>query len=457
MPTAIGIIFALASIGLFFLEDDSLFVLTVFSSIFTSSSIISLSSAGIAPFYFVASLFALQSIYRGAFSSRSSYRFQGKKWMIVFIFYCVISAITLPFIFRGIPVYDPHLGIDLGFFVQNPLHFTHTNISHCIFLLVDGMVVWGASRKFTGNNHAERAYLLCFYFLVIIILLQVSLPLVGIDFPYSILQNNAGVDISTVDSGSTSARYAGTFTEPSGAGEVLACCTAGFIAGKLRSSRALFPALIGLAAIGLVRSSGAILAVSIAILMLVLSTPVFRRPYFVNLRQLLNIFLVISVICAIAAIALFSPLRQSLIDLTLNKSESGSYLHRIAADGYALSIFVRTHGLGVGLGSNRPSSLITSLLSTIGIPGFILFFGAYFAVLRNARVRNPWLIWAGIALIIDMISSGPDYDAPWLWCVLAIAVRIGCTTDGGSKDGGLPASTSRSLPSTICRHLPENM
>lgn len=345
--------------------------------------------------------------------------------MVWFIIFSVLSAVTLPFIFAGIPVYDPHLGIDLGFFVQSPLHFTHTNLSHCAFLVLNGLVVWGASRCFDGANHAEKAYLLAYYFLIAIILLQVSLPLAGVKFPYDILQNNAGVSLSTADEGDAYARYPGTFTEPSGAGAVLACCTAGFIAGKLRSSKSLFPALIGMIAILAVRSSGALLAVSVTVFLLLLFTPVYRAPYFINLKRLSNLFLICCLIFGILAVVSLSPLRDSLIELTFNKSESGSYLHRIAADGYAFIIFTKTYGLGVGLGSNRPSSLITSLLSTIGIPGFFLFFGTYFTIISNAKRHSPWLLWAGLALILNQVSSGPDYDAPWLWCLLAVAVRLG--------------------------------
>ena len=181
------------------------------------------------------------------------------------------------------------------------------------------------------------------------------------------------------------------------------------------------------------------MAIAVAIVLLLLSIPVFRAPYYINLKRLMNLLVIGGGIAVILLVALLSPLRNSLIDLTFNKSSSGSYINRLAADGYALVLFIRTHGIGVGFGSNRPSSILTSLLSTVGAPGFILFFGAYFNILSNAKRHSGWLIWAGLALLVNLVSSGPDYDDPWLWCVLALAVRLG-------NVGAEPLSSSLAAP-----------
>lgn len=424
MPTAIGLIFTGLAACFFFLKDDRLFALTVFSSIFTASSIISITGSGLLPYYFIAGIFALQSIYHGACRPENTYPFRGKKWVTWFIVVCLLSAVTLPVIFAGIPVYDPHLGIDLGFFIQEPLHFSHSNLTYAAFLLLGASLVWGASRRFTGPNRANTVYLFAFYFLIVVVFAQWLLPLMGLEFPYKILQTHQGVAVSSLGEGDMYNRFPGTFTEPSGAGELLACCTSGFIAARLKYSKPLIPVLIGIVALLLVRSSGSLLAVAVTVIILLLSTPVFRPPY-INLKRVANLFLILASLCGIVAIVLFTSLRDSLIDVTFNKSESGSFLHRLTADAFALTLFVRTYGLGVGVGSNRPSSIVTSLLSTVGIVGCILFFGAYILLLSNAKRKNPWLLWAGLGFILTQISSGPDFDSPWLWSLLAIAVRMG--------------------------------
>ena len=229
--------------------------------------------------------------------------------------------------------------------------------------------------------------------------------------------------MQVVDTGDLSSRYSGTFTESSGAGAVLVFFTTGFLAERLKFGRSLIPALMGLAAILLVRSSGAIAAVSIMIALLLVSHPIFRFPFYINLVRLKRVLLLLVLAVALLAIAIFSPLRESLIQMTLQKQETGSFVNRLAADAYALNLFVMTKGIGVGMGSNRPSSLITSLLSTVGLLGLIVFLFAYFNLLYNAARNHPELLWAGVAFFLCLATSGPDYDQPWIWVFLAFAVQ----------------------------------
>jgi len=425
LPTVIGLIFFAASVCFFFLKDDKLFALVIFSAIFASSSVVDLNGAGIEPYYLVATAFILQSIIRGRIRIGASNSFRGKRWMISFAIIGILSAVTLPFVFAGIPVYDPHLGIDDGLFIRPPLQFTHTNLTHSLFLLVDVLVVLAASQTFRGRSVSKKAYTFTFYFLAGTVMLQFLLPLIGIEFPYSLLQNHAGVNLSTVEAGDLSSRYPGTFLEPSGAGQVLGCFTAGFLAERLKFGRSLFLALAGLTAVFLIRSSGSIAAVGVTFVLLLLSFPIFRFPYYINITRLRRAVLMIGIGALVLTAIIFSPLRDSLIEMTLNKQESGSYVNRIASDAYALNLLTRTYEMGVGMGSNRPSSIITSLLSTVGVLGLVAFVLTYFKLLSNARLHDSWVRWAGLALFISMATSGPDYDAPWLWAFLAFAVRMG--------------------------------
>jgi hypothetical protein len=104
-------------------------------------------------------------------------------------------------------------------------------------------------------------------------------------------------------------------------------------------------------------------------------------------------------------------------------------VNRVAAALYAWNLFITTKGLGVGMGRNRPSSLITSLLSTVGLAGTITFLFAFFNLLSNAAPAYPDLRWAGSAYFICLATSGPDYDFVWIWIFLAIAVTMGCLSD----------------------------
>jgi hypothetical protein len=423
MPTVIGIIFFVTAACVFFLDDDKLFSLLIFSAIFSASSVVALSDAGIEPYYLVGALFVLQSIYRVWGGTVAQIPFRGKRWMIFFAGVAIISAFTLPFIFAGIPVYEPHVGIDAGLFLRPPLHFAHANISHSVSVLLGVLVVLGGSQNFKGPAFSEKAYRFTFYFLAGVVFLQFLCSVLGFSFPYALLQNNAGVSLQNADTGEF--RFAGTFTESSGAGAVLAAFTAGFLAEKVKHGKSIFPAFVGLFTIMLVRSTASMFAIGMAFVLLLIFHPIFRSPYRIDMVRLRRTSLLIVIAAIVLGAILFSPLRESVVDLTVNKQEGGSFIDRTAADAYALTLFVQTHGIGVGMGSNRPSSLIPSLLSTVGVLGLVGYLMAYFKLLSNAVPSHPELRWAGLALLFGMVAAGPDFDAPWIWVFLAFVVRMG--------------------------------
>lgn len=446
MPTVIGIIFLAASVFCFFLGDDELFALLIFSSIFQSSSVIALKDAGVTPYYLVGAVFVLQGIYRYARGGKERAKqasFKGKWWMVAFGVIAIVSAFTLPFVFAGIPVYEQHIGIDDGFFLRPPLQFRNANISHSVSLLLGVLIVLGAAKRVRNGVLTGRAYLFTFYVLAGIITVQFLCLLLGIEFPYALLQNNAGGSMQMVDTRDFASRFPGTFTESSAAGQVLVCFTAGFLAERLKVGRSLIPVGVGLAAIMLVRSSTAIVAIAVVIGLLCLWHPIFRFPFYINLVRLRRVALLLVLGALVLALAIFSPLRDSLIMVTLQKQESGSFVNRLASDAYALNLFVMTKGIGVGMGSNRPSSLITSLLSTVGWVGLIVFLLAYFKLLSNVARNRPDLLWAGLSLFLCIAIAGPDYDTPWIWVFLAFAVQMGSIRNQGI---GAIRQNARSFP-----------
>jgi hypothetical protein len=423
MPTAIGILFFVASIYCFFKKDDQLFALLIFSALFQASSVIALVDKGVEPYYLVGSMFVLQIIYRRLLTTSPWRTFKGEKWMILFATLAIVSAFTLPFVFAGIPVYEQHVGIDDGFFIRPPLAFRNANLTHSLSLLLGVLVVIGAAQCVRGRIFSRNAYMFTFYFLVAIIAVQFLCSITGIPFPYEALQNHAGRSMQIVDPTDFASRYAGTFTESSGVGAVLIWFTVGFLAERLKFGRSLIPALMGLSALLLARSSAALAAITVVIVLLSFWHPVFRLPFYINVLRLRRVGLLLVLGGVLLGLVIFSPLRNSLIEVTLQKQESGSFINRIASDAYALDLFVMTKGVGVGMGSNRPSSLITSLLSTVGLLGLVVFLMAYFKLLSNAARKHPDLLWAGLGFFLFLVLSGPDYDNPWVWVFLAYVVQ----------------------------------
>ena len=426
MPTVIGVLFFSAALYCFFQNDDKLFALVFFSALFQSSSVVELSAAGVEPYYAVGALFVLQGIITGKSGLNFSRSFEGKRWMILFAVIAILSAFTLPFVFAGIPVYEQHVGIDEGYFNRTPLSFTNANFTHSLSLALGVLVVMGAAARARSGTFAKRSYRFTFYFLAGMVIIQFLCSLFRIDFPYPMLQNHAGRTMQIVETGDMGSRYPGTFTESSAAGQVLAGFTIGFLAEYLKAGRSLGAALLGLVTIFLVRSSGAIAALAIMILLLLVAQPAFRFPFFIKVAIVRRIGILTAIAFLVVGAVVASPLRASLIDITVNKQETDSFVNRLASDAYALNIFVMTKGIGVGMGSNRPSSLITSLLSTVGLLGLMVFLMAYFKILSNVRTSHAWLYWSALAYFVCLVTSGPDYDGPWLWVLLAYIVYTTC-------------------------------
>lgn len=437
MPTIEGVVFFLAAAVLFFQPGEGLFGLVLISAIFEASSIYAGTDHGIQPYYMVGLIYGLQSIARGRWTAFSKLRFSGKRWVILFLTVAILSALVLPHIFAGIPVYDPYVGVDDGLLIRPPLHPSLANLTQSVYLLMDAMVLFSAAASAQVGAFSEKAYRFAFQLLAGIVVLQFVCAMVGIHFPYELLQTHGGYSVQTAEVGDLSSRYPGTFTESSQAGFALVTFASGFIAERIQYGKSMVPLMISLFALVLIRSTTAFAAFAVVFFLLLITNRAFRFPYYLNVAIFKRTILLVALGAIAVSAAILSPLRSSIEDVTVNKSETGSYVHRLASDAYALQLAVETKGLGVGMGSNRPSSLLTSLLSTVGIAGFILFAGMFFQITRNAKGERRWLQWACLGLIVDMAIGVPDYTAPWLWVVLALTVQAG---------GSDPEAATKALP-----------
>ncbi len=117
-----------------------------------------------------------------------------------------------------------------------------------------------------------------------------------------------------------------------------------------------------------------------------------------------------------------------IVDLyLLNKSESMSFSSRTTADIHALKLFIESYGLGVGLGSNRPSSLVPYLLSQCGIIGTVAFFYFIFSILKftyDTLKRTQYFGYFFLlpTILIAQLIAYPDITNPTLWQFIYIAI-----------------------------------
>jgi uncharacterized membrane protein YphA (DoxX/SURF4 family) len=228
----------------------------------------------------------------------------------------------------------------------------------------------------------------------------------------------------------SASRIMGTFSEPSGAGLALTPFYAGYLYEYYIGKSSALKVVIAATAIGMVRSSSSLVAVVVLTIAILVFHPFYCFPWAID-RQRFKKFIFI---LGAALLVILSPISTAMKSYTLDKTDTLSYAHRIYSDMYSMQLFVNTHGVGVGLGSNRPSGFIPSLLSCVGLPGAILFALMVIQIMRNARKESAWMCWAVMGVLINMALGGPDLNQSVVWIFLALTAY--CAVVPGEKVTG---------------------
>lgn len=429
MLTIIGALFLMAAAWFLWRGEGRLLGLLVFASIFEASSAINFGKNGVQPYFFVACIFVLSQYkhlpkLKGVMTRSGKGRLPGAIPLLLFVIVSISTAFICPFHFAGLPVYAPTISMDEGLLHLPSLAFGLTNVIQSAYLILNSMVLVSAFVE-KRNAHIESFVDFTFYFLGALLFLQFIFQYFKIPFPYSLIQNNPGYSMAETSIGDISARLSGTFPEPSGVGLALAIFYGGYFFRYYHRSGSIGKVILSIVLLGMTRSSSSILAMVVITGLIVLANPPFRLPYYVRPKRLLRIV----IICLIPVVVALTSLRGIFSAQTTQKTGTESFISRIAADLYSLQLASATHWLGVGLGSNRPSSLLPSLLSTVGLLGTVLFALLIFRLLRHISTTDAWVRWALIAAVVDMGFGVSDINQPLLWSSMALAVYYANQTD----------------------------
>jgi len=426
MPTIIGVIFFCFGAFCFLRKEEGLLGMLIIASVFEASSSLNIAGRGIQPHYVIATFIIARALLNGVLGLRSSSPMPQGKWLLVFGAVAIVATIALPVVFAGTPIYDPKIGIDDGLFIRPPLSLGLNNIAQAVFVAGHIATAYAVLGLAFSAQTTRRAYIFAFYLALVFIFAQSFCSLTGISYPDSLTRNNPGYGITEIELVSHGVRCPGTFTEPSIAGAFLAMYCIGFLAEYLAGKGGAFRVILSLVAIGLITSSGALFALAICLFALAIRYSPFRFPWYIKIRQAKRLawisFLLVTPL--VLALVVSSGYRETLMGYTVSKGETGSFVNRTASDLYALQLVVQTHGLGLGLGSNRASSLLSTLLSCVGVLGTLAFGMFYFRLFANLPEEYAWLRWAAFALLLNMCIDISDVTIPILWVPILMAVPL---------------------------------
>lgn len=221
----------------------------------------------------------------------------------------------------------------------------------------------------------------------------------------------------------------------------------------LRRNRALLGALVALFALGNSLGATGVLTVLLfgSMAMLGAIGAAWHKPawrgglvYRLALALLVGTCLVLALQLVLRHYDLLDEAARALGSIRARWSGTLFGSERSAADAHALVVVGETWGLGVGMGSNRASSYLTTLVSNTGLPGLLLFLLALsyqFYLLFNAwRWRTSaaaaFFLGSGIAGFIAVVIAIPDQNWPVFW--ILILGGVACLAEAGPTGSTAP-------------------
>lgn len=419
MPTGIGVVCIASGLYLAIWKPHLLLGLLLFSTIFPASSALTFGSLWIMPYNILAFIFVLSEHFRRNRGRRPTY-FPGQSLLLAFAGLGFLSAFVLPFVFAGIPVYSPRLGSSDETFTTFPLIFSTGNIAQAAYLLLNVATVFAAAGA-EKTTEIWRGVTAAFYCLTGTIVLELICMILGIAYPYGLIENNPDRPSLIARVIDPSTRLQGTCGEPSYSGLVLVCFFGVFFYRYYMRKSGGFRTLISAAALLLIRSGSAFASMTAVATAIVLFNPPIRFPATMRLRRLIRLVPIV----VIVGFAVSSPLARGLFqEWIVDKPTTGSYEHRTTMDSYSITLLKDTFGVGVGIGSYRPSGLWASLLGNVGVVGTAIFVLLCLQINLVVSAENAWLRWACLAVLLDMGIAIPDINQPVLWGLMAMIVYV---------------------------------
>jgi len=361
--------------------------------------------------------------------------------LVVLVAWTGLVTLAGPVVFDGVDVLSPRGGIDEQIADPSPLAFTVSNLAQVAYLVLGAVLICllAGYRRLTPHLLAPGLGLA-----MALSAWRLLHDKAGIPYPLSFFDNSTGGKY--IDTTSTGAyRLRGVFPEPAGLAlyAIAALVLAVAMIARTRGwARVGYLALAVVAAVNLfyARSGTAVIAggVIAAMALAVAVERAFRRGAAVMPLAILA--------CAAttAFLVFYQPVVSYLGGLIGDKVASTSYFSRTEADLFALRLAVDTFGLGVGLGSNRPSSLWPMLVSCVGVVGTVAYLVLVLTLLVRAARVPIWrpMFWVLLAVLVTKSVAGSNLSDPLLVFSLGLCAYAAARGSGAEEPEDAPAEVS---------------
>lgn len=370
------------------------------------------------------------------------------------LFYFLIVALVVLFIalsfFQGqVETLGGAAGYKSG--LTQPFHLQRENFTQLAYLILNICLVYvlahqGAQRPIDVLLKEWDVALVCgLCFAAAVSLWQFSSFYAGVDFPGDFFYSNAGYNRADSQEMVGLLRLNGPFEEPSSLGYTF---TGYLLFAWLRYR--LHPSAFS---VGLIAASifcmlaststtaylgGALFGCVVLYDVMAGRVHLLTRDYKFSSGQLAAIGIVCIGILAGSIIVAknWSAIHIILQNILFHKTQSTSFQQRSYADLLAMRIIVETYGIGVGLGSHKPNSLLMTLLSNTGVVGFAVFSAWIYTLLRPVKAAvDPGRLkalrraiqpfqWGLLGLILIHIFSNPNLSFISLWAQMGGIVAL---------------------------------
>jgi hypothetical protein len=440
IPTITGLLICLIGAGLLFRPRIEMLAFAFFCTLLPAASAIDLPALGqssIPPAMLSLAFVAAQVIKSSAWRQpEMGLAVTKNAWLILYCFYCAVTAMVLPRMFAGLINLIPMGQSALGFV---PLHVTAQNTTQAFYTLGTGFAAVCATLFSTDRQSPP---------LIVTALVVVTWihALSGVlDLAFNAAHIQGAFEFARTGAYAQLTQGVGDFHR------ISALCSEPSVYATQGSTYFVFMCELWLRGISPKRTGPAALFMAIMLALSTSSTAyVFLLCYgaillarsvivpgALRFRQA-AVFFALGVLGAAMALGvilinphLASEVASTVSEMTVGKTQSQSGIERGLWAKQGLDAMWATHGLGVGVGSFRSSSLFTAVLGSVGPAGLIVFLGYCAQVTKFGR-RSSYISqveprvgagaaagWTALMTLAPAALSWPSADPGLLFALMA--------------------------------------